>query len=188
MGQSDQPGQPPSATEPEKDPGRAAIDSAAADEPMSRKEEHGALEFLLGAPAALSYKITVDYETKDGMKPLTFFFKGIDAGEIDKIEQEHVNERTGTLDKLAADAAVVTKATYKIEDAAGASTAPKEESFRSIKPGERAVASGADAMRIRFGTQAGLLSGVASAIRTKAGWDADRVGKASRLLVDAAGN
>jgi hypothetical protein len=171
-----------------KDAGRAAVTRAARGEELDGNDERGALEFLLGAPAALEYEITVDYETDAGMLPLTFHFKGMDAGAIDKIEQQHLDDRTGQLDKIGADCTLVTKATTKIVDSTGAEINPRDEAFRTTKEGERPLANAADAMRVRFGAQAGLLSGIASAIRIKAGYDAERVGRASRLLVQAAGN
>lgn len=177
-------------SEPEQQPdaGRVAIDRAAAGQSVDAKQERGALDYLLGSAKPLAYTITVDYETEDGMKPLTFHFRGMDAGRIDKIEQEHIDDRTNVMDKIAADTALVYEATTKIVDDAGGEIVPKDERFRSVKEGEPPLASGADAMRYRFGTQAGLLAGVATAIREKAGWDRERVGKASRLLVAAAGN
>jgi len=169
--------------------GAAQIERAADGDALSPADERSALDFLLGTPEAARYKVTVAYETPAGMKDLIFRFKAMDGRKLDKIEQSHLDERTGMMDKISADAHLVSEAVYEIVDPeTDKSVEPKSEAFRTMKEGEAPLASPIDAITARFGTQIGLIAGVASAIREAAGWDRDRVGKASRLLVDAAGN
>lgn len=169
--------------------GALQIERAADGETLSPKDERSALDFLLGTPEPARYKVTVAYETPAGMKDLIFRFRAMDGRALDKIEQSHLNERTGMMDKISADSHLVAEAVYEIVDPeTDAKVEPKSEKFRTIKEGEAPLASPIDAIGARFGTQIGLIAGVASAIREAAGWDRERVGKASRLLVDAAGN
>lgn len=171
------------------DKGRPEIERAAQGKALDGAQERSALEYLLGTPTPARYKVEVQFETEDGLKPLIFRFKAMDGRKIDKIEQANISQVTGVMDKLTADAQLVVEATDVIEDPETKVTiAVKDERFRTMKDGEQPLASTIDALEARFGTQIGLISGVASAIREAAGWNRERVGKASRLLVDAAGN
>lgn len=155
---------------------------------LTHQEEVSALDYLLGAPGPPAYTVEVEFETDKGMAPLTFHFVGLDGRVIDKIEQANINDRTAIMDKTTADAELVIRACSKLTDATGKELVVNSEQFRVLKPGEPPLASPVDALFARFGTQAGLISGVATAIREAAGWDRDRVGKATRVLVDSAGN
>jgi hypothetical protein len=172
------------------DPGAKAVRKAADDEQrLSQGEERSALDYLLGAPEAAFYSTTVKYDTPEGLKDLRFHFKALDGRRLDKIEQSNVSQATGLMDKAQADAALVAEATTSIEDpATGHKTDIRSERFRTIKEGDPPLASTIDALHVRFGTQIGLIAGVAGAIREAAGWRGDRVGKAARELVDASGN
>jgi hypothetical protein len=171
------------------DPGKPEITAAAQGKELDGEGERAALDYLLGTPTPAKYKVVVQYETPAGMKELEFHFRAMDGRKIDKIEQQNISQLTGVMDKLTADAQLVSEATDVIVDPeTGMKIGPREERFRTIKEGEAPLASGIDAIQARFGTQIGLIAGVASAIREAAGWNRERVGKASRLLVDAAGN
>lgn len=172
-----------------QDPGAAAIRKAGnPDATLTAGEELSAIDYLLGAPAPPQYTVEVQYETDAGMAPLTFHFTGLDGRQIDKIEQSNINERTGMMDKPSADAELVIAACSKLTDPTNKALAITSEQFRTVTPDKPPLASTVDALHARFGRQAGLIAGVAGAIREVAGWKADRVGKANRALVDAAGN
>lgn len=170
------------------DAGVNAVERAAAGKSVGTEDERAALDFLLGTPEPAKYTVEADYETPAGMRKLTFHFVAMDGRKIDVIERRHISDKTQELDKISADAELVAEAVTAIEDETGKKTKPTSEEFRTMKPGEAPLASSIDALNARFATQIGLLAGVASAIREAAGWNRDRVGKASRVLVTAAGN
>lgn len=170
------------------DPGRAAVERAAEGKELDAAQERSALDYLLGAPEPAKYKVTVQYETPAGLADLTFYFHALDGRRIDKIEQSHIDSNTAMMDKTAADYELVATACDAIEDETGRKVAPKSEAFRTIKPDESPLASPVLALQARFGTQGGLIAGVARGIREAGGWSSERVGKASRVLVAAAGN
>jgi hypothetical protein len=173
----------------ERDPGHAQVERAAAGKTVEGADERSALDYLLGAPEPARYKVTVGYETPAGLKDLRFEFVAIDGRKIDKIELKHIDDRTGQMDKTAADMELVIEACDAIIDVeTGKAVKPSSEEFRRVKPDLPPLASSIDALEARFGTQTGLIAGVARAIREANGWNADRVGKASRVLVAAAGN
>lgn len=180
----------PAATQDEHgDAGRAEVDAASNGTDLDDRQQRSALDYLLGTPKAATYKVLVQYETDGGIKELEFHFRALDGRKIDKIEQAAINERTGLMDKITADSQLVAEATDAIVDPeSGAKVSVRDEKFLIIRPGDAPLAAPPDALLARFGTQIGLLAGVASAIREAAGWNRERVGKASRVLVDAAGN
>lgn len=171
------------------DPGARAVQRAGDGAELNPAEERSALDYLLGAPAPALYTVEVQYETPRGLLPLRLHFAALDGKVLDKIEASNVSAATGVMDKAKADAELVCEAVSEIEDpATGRKTQLRSEEFRTVKSGEPPLASSIDALNFRFRKQPGLIAGVASAIREAAGWKADRVAKASRVLVDAAGN
>lgn len=171
------------------DRGANAVRQAANGEELSGADERSALDFLLGAPTPAMYSVTVQYETEVGMLDLRFHWRAIDGRKLDEIEQRNISESSGQMDKAQADAELVAEAVTAIEDPkTGHKTSVRSDEFRTVKEGEPPLASAVDALQVRFGTQAGLIAGVARGIREAAGWKADRVGNASRVLVDAAEN
>lgn len=186
MAEQEKPQGPGSGT---SDEGANAVGRAAGGAELKAGEERSALDWLLGAPEPARYTVEAEYDTPAGLKPLKVNFTAMDGSKLDKIEQSHISERTGVMDKGAADAELFIEAVTTIEDPdTGKSVKVGSEEFRTIKPGEPALASAIDALHVRFKTQPGVVAGVARAIREAAGWAPDRVGKASRVLVDAAGN
>lgn len=189
QGQQGSGGQQSPPQQDNKPAGQSAVEAAGAERELSHDEERSALDWLLGAPAPASYYVNMEYDTPQGLKPLRVNFDAIDGSKLDKIEQSNINERTGTMNKAQADAELFIEAVTSIEDPeTGKKTIPSSEEFRTIRPDQPPLASSIDALNVRFGKQPGLIAGVASAIREAAGWKADRVGQASRKLVEAAGN
>jgi hypothetical protein len=171
------------------DAGAKAVERASNGKSLSQGAEKSALDYLLGAPAPAKYSVKVAFETDDGLKDLRVHFTAMDGRKLDEIEQKNISQATGVMDKASADAELMTEAVTSIEDpVTGKAIGVRSEAFRTVKDGEPPLASAVDALQVRFGSQLGLVAGVASAIREAAGWKADRVGKASRELVDAAGN
>lgn len=171
------------------DSGANAVQKASQGTELSAEEQRSALDFLLGAPEPAFYTVDLQFDTPQGLKPLRVKFKALDGRSIDKIEQSNISDATGKMDKPKADAELFAAAVVGIEDPDSARVIEvTSEDFRTIKPGDAPLASTTDALNVRFGKQAGLLAGVALAIREAAGWKSDRVGQASRVLVGAAGN
>jgi hypothetical protein len=146
-----------------------------AGEPSGDKIERGALSWLLGATRAPEYDVEVEYDTPQGMKPLTFHIRSVDGRRITAIENENTSDRTGLLDDIAANAALVSEATVYIEDETGDRSDPDSVEFRGDESIPKALA-----MEKRFKYQDGLLSGVTGEVRRLGGWSPDRVKRAKR--------
>jgi hypothetical protein len=159
---------------------------------LSQAEEWGALNYLLGTPQALAYELTLDYETDRGRAPLTVVFRQQDGKVIDKAEERAMDQRTGRVSQLDADLELMHEAIVFFEDKTGKQTDPKSPEFRTFRTGPNPddvaeIPSTVEALRRRFKGQHGLLSLAANEVRRCSGWDRDRVGRASRRLVEAAG-
>lgn len=170
------------------DRGREMLEHVALGADLDDDEERAALDWLLGAPAAMQHDITVQFETPDGEQPVTFTVRQMDTRQIDKIEQRNLSQSTGRLDALTANCQIVAEATVSIRDGSGRSTAINSDEFLTVvgRDGEPLkLASSSDALEQRFRKQLGLIQGVASEIRRLAGYDTERVGAAQRRLVQA---
>jgi hypothetical protein len=179
------PAAPPVTTStPSPERGKEEVDLAAAGEKLTPEQEHNALHFLLGPRRPLQHKVTVQYETPEGVQPLTFLIRSMDGRAIDRIEQANVSEATGRVDQITANCQIVAEATQQIRDESGESVQPKSEQFRTVNPEQPPLASAADALEARFKDQLGLIAGIAREVRRVSGWDAEKVGTAERVLVD----
>lgn len=189
----------PAADQPPVVPSREAfapeVLRAAAGDDLSQEDERSALDWLLGDKPPNEYDITVQYDTPKGRVPVTFVVRQPDGRKIDAAEQQHRNDVTGKFDQIGADVAVVYLATLYITDGSGREISLSSDEFRTVTrrgpDGEMQtmkIASPIDALLARFADQVGLLSGVAREIRKAAGYEPDRIGKAQRRLVVAAGN
>lgn len=172
------------------------LKARAGEEDLTVTEERGALEFLLGAPSPKVYTVPVDFDPGEGaMAKLKWVVKALDGRRIDAVEERNRNEATGRLDQITADCELVAEATLFFSDITGRRVKPTDDEFLTVqmrRPGEAPeevrMASPSDAIEARFRTQLGLVSGVAREVRRISAWDAERVGKAQRALVEAAGN
>lgn len=141
-------------------------------------EERGALDWVLGATKPVEYDVPVKFDTPDGTKELTFHIRQLDGKKIIGLEDEH---RKGSgpfaeLDDIAFNAALAAEATVYLTDPTGRKVAPNEPDFIAGLD----FGGPAEAMRIRFKYQPGLLDGIAGQIRSVSGYAPDRVGEASR--------
>lgn len=175
------------------DTGREMIAHAAQGATLSASEEKSGLDWMLGGPVQMEHTIPVDYETPDGMRKVTFVTKMIDARVIDEIQQRHVNDATGKLDKLSADIEVVAAATKYITDSTERRIELTSDEYLTVQRrdprGElvaHKLASPHLALEYRFKGQEGLFGGVALKIQQVCGYNPERVGSAQRRLVDAA--
>lgn len=178
--------------------GNAAVEAyARGHEELTDENEQDALDYLLAPKPPRLYDVKVDYETEGGTVPLTFVIRGMDGRKIDSIEQEHVAEVSGRLDRIGADCHLVAEATRFLVGRAGHEVELTSQEFLTIRvpdpdePGvmkEHSLASPVDALEARFKTQLGLISGVAAEVRRVAGYSPDRVSSARRRLVNAVGN
>lgn len=166
---------------------RAAANGEDAAKKVSGAEEHSAVAFLLGQQRAPKYKVPVQFDTDVGTLTLQWTIRALDGKTIDRIERANTDDSKGPLDPdavddLRANAELVAEATVQIEDATGAVTKVNDPDFLN------GLVSGADALMARFHWQSGLLTGMASQVRRASGWAPDRIGEATRVMVDAAGN
>lgn len=170
---------------------------ARAHEGLTEENERDALDFLLAPKPPRLYDVKTTYDTEDGPRKLTFVVRGVDGRKLDSIEQAHVSETTGRLDRISADCQLVAESTTFLEGRLGHQVELTSQQFLTVKvpnpdnPSgfeEQQLASPADALEARFRTQLGLVSGVAAEIRRVSGYDPERVGSAKRRLVNAVGN
>lgn len=170
------------------DQGALAVERLRAGQRLDEAQERHALDWLLGAPQPAIYNVTVQWETPEGdLAPLTFQFRAMDGRRLDRLERDHVGQ-DGRMDQINADAAIVAEACEFIADETGRRVVLASDEFRTVRPDMPALASTVLALQARFGTQSALIAHVARAIREACGWSPDRVGRAERVLVTAAGN
>lgn len=167
------------------EPGKPAFANQSPEEAVDK--EAGALDFLLGAPAAIKYDVPVTIDIPGGRQAeLTFVIRQMDGKRIIELENEH---RTGgmgpfsEIDDIAFNAHLVAEGTEKIVDK-GSGREVTPDSMEWI--GDQVTPQ--DAMRARFRFQSGVLAGIAGQIRAISGYRPDRVGTAERPMRHAVGN
>lgn len=190
-------GAQPREPDPEAKGAAAAEAYARGHEELTEENERDALDYLLAPKPPRLYGVTVQYDTEDGLRPLTFVIRGMDGRRLDAIEQAHVSEATGLIDRISADCHLVAEGTVYLEGAGGRKVeldSPEFLTIRRPREGhpetmeEHRLSAPPDALEARFKTQLGLLSGVSRELRRISGYDPERVGVAQRRLVDAVGN
>lgn len=153
---------------------------AAGQEINTGAEEKAALDWFLGATKPLEYSVPVDFETPAGMKKLIFNLRQVDSGRLEEIDEEN-RKGDGPFSKLdvqAFNVAAIVEATLSVTDETGNEVKLTDERFLGGIPSPDL------ALRTRFKYQGGLLEHVVDRIREKAGFSSDRVGAASRSLVE----
>lgn len=160
----------------------AEVASARNGATLTDEQEKSALDWFLGATQRLEFDVTVQYDTPTGMKPLVFHLKQVDDKRIEEIDDENrAGDPTAPFRKLDVggfNASLVAEAlVYTYDPESGRRATPEE--IRGDVPGL------AMALQVRFKTQPGLLEGLAERIREKAGFSQDRVGTATRSVVEA---
>lgn len=169
-----------------------AVTKSAKGEKVNEEEERGALSFLLGAQRAPRYRVTVQYDTDDGRKELAWVLRALPAEKLDEIEKRNTKEggpgQLPQMDDQRIAAETIAEATVEIRDpVTGDSTNPREERFRRQPDGE-IIEDPAEVLHQRFYYQSGVLAALVGEVRSISGWGPDRVGRAQRVIVDAAGN
>ena len=149
---------------------------------LTDEQERSALDWFLGASRVLEYDVPVEFETPAGMKKLVFHLRQLDDARMQEIDEENRQGDPASpfrkLDVSAFNAALVAEAfVYVVDPTTGQRRGPEE-----VRGGVPALPM---AFQIRFKTQPGLLEGLAARIREKAGFGEDRVGTASRSLVES---
>lgn len=167
-------GLPPDAPE--------AVREAAAGGDLSATSDRDAVDWLLQPRRPQRFRVKTTIETDEGTQPITFVIHQLDSKRIDEVERRNLDEKTGRIDQVKANAELVAEACDHLEGALGHKIDPKSEEFRAGLP------SPALAFEQRFHWEAGVLAGVAGEVRRVAGWSPDRVGTAQRVLVETAGN
>lgn len=159
-------------------------DLPGADEGEQLKAEFSALDYLTGATKALTFDVPVRYDTEEGEQEIKFRIRQLDGARIIEIEDENTQGAGpfAKLDDVAFNAALVAEATEYIEDATGKREEIKGAEFLGGVPDP------AEAMRIRFKFQSGLLAGVAGEVRRVSGYAPGRVQMAQKVLQRAVGN
>jgi hypothetical protein len=157
------------------------------DHRKAMKAEKLGVKWLLEPRTTIRYKVPFKFETPVGTADLFAHITALDGRVIEKLERRATNERTGETDELAAAGALVAQALEFFADEDGEQV-PLDEAFRTDpRTGEQAVAN-EDALLGRFRDQAGVLMMLAGEIRRVSGFSPDRVGTASRVLIEAVGN
>ena len=159
------------------------VQRAAVGGKVSPDEERTALAWFLEPQRPLRYRCEVQFDTPEGLKPMTLIVRSIPQADMEKIENRN-RKGEGLMaeyDDFQVNVEIVGEALVAIE-------AGNEE----IEPNDPRVLSGlpsiAEAMKARFYYQPGVLSGVAAEVRRISGWGTDRVGRAERVLTHTAGN
>lgn len=190
-------GAPPSPDDPRSDlppdaPGavqKAATPDGVAE--LSPSEEADAIHWLLQPARPYRFKCTVKYDTPYGSRDLTWYIRQLDGKKIEGIEDRHRESGEGPFGKIntiMANPEVVAEATLEVQDAVSFRKLDiGSEEFRTAPNGEL-IPSKAEALRLRLHYQSGVLAYLAEEVRRISGYSADRVGSATRVLVDAAGN
>lgn len=172
--------------------GREMLEHARQGAELNEEEEHSALDWLLGTPKPIMHEIPVDLETPRGMRRLTFVARRIDPRKIDAIEIRNVQQSTGRIDRITADAEIIAETCDVVEDGKRTVRLNSEEFctvlLRKRDTGEIEpvhFANPAEAIQRRFVGQEGLLTLIAAEIRRLGGYDAQRLGTSQRRLVEA---
>lgn len=154
------------------------------------RKEASVLSFLLGPPKAQVFGIPVDYDTDDGRRKLRFVVSQVRGDKIREIEKRWAKDgQLGPLAelddaKIAAD--TVWEALVAIQDPESPGEQVKKGDPAFLDNGDGQMMSGADAIAQRFAYQFGVIELVAQEIRRISGWNPDRIGTASRMVVEAA--
>jgi hypothetical protein len=173
--------------------GRTMLEHAAQGAELNAEEEKSALDWLLGTPAPIVHTIPVEFETPKGMVKLTFISRRIDPRKIDQIELRNVQQSTGRIDRITADAEIIAESCDELTDASGRRTKISSDEFCTVRMRNRdtdqiepvKLASPATALERRFVGQEGLLTLVSAEIRRLGGYDPQRLGTSQRRLVEA---
>ena len=159
------------------------VQRAAVGAKITPDEERSALGWFLEPQRPLRYRCEVQFDTPEGIKPLTMVVRSIPQAEMEKIENRN-RKGEGLMaeyDDFQVNVEIVGEALVALVDG-------DEE----IEPNDPRVLSGmpsiAEAMKARFYYQPGVLAGVAAEVRRISGWGTDRVGRAERVLTATAGN
>lgn len=147
---------------------------------MTASEERSALDWLLGPTVALEFDVPIDYETPVGLQKLTFRIRQMDPQRIDQIDA--ANRRGdgpfARLDAPSFQADLVSEATVYITDGSGRRFDPRGDAWMGGAP------SPSLAMALRFRFQGGLLEALVDQVRAISGYSGDRVGTATRAMVE----
>jgi hypothetical protein len=165
----------------------SAVRDAAAGGELSAEGNRSAVAWLMQPQRPAKFRVKTQFETEDGTKDLTFRIRQVDSKDIDAIEKRNINETSGRLNRVVANAEIVALACFELVDDTGATVDPTADEFRTTPDGKK-LPSKAVAFEQRFFYQEGILGQVADEVRRICGWSPDRVGTAQRELVEAAGN
>lgn len=171
-----------------KTPGQVAAELAADAESaanMTAKEERSALDFLLGPTKAQEFDVPVKIATSEGDKELTFRIRQLDGDRFEELEKEHRDGEGpfSRLNRMAYSVAIVAEATLFIADATGDKVDLSSERFIGKHP-----LGIVGALKTRFKYSPGIFPELSAQVESVSGYGNDRVGTASRAVVDAVGN
>lgn len=172
--------------------GREMLEHVRQGAELNGSEEMSALDWLLGTPKPIVHRIDVDLETDTGMRKLTFISRRIDPRKIDGIELRNVQQSTGRIDRITADAEIIVESCEWLQDGRRKVRIQSDE-FCTMPVRNREtddietirIASAATALERRFVGQEGLLTLVAAEIRRLGGYDPQRLGTSQRQLVES---
>jgi hypothetical protein len=149
---------------------------------MTLGTEHSVIHWLLQPQQAPRYDVPVKFETPEGTLELTFRLRSIAGDKLDGIERQYMNEDPTKVDDMGLAAALIAASTEYVMD-------PKTGTRLELSDPKFVLGIGsvAEAIRARFHFQSGVLVNLANEVRRVSGWSPDRVGRASRVLVDLTG-
>lgn len=159
------------------------LDQAARGVPIGEDAEHDVLSFLLGKTHRPEADVKVEFETPEGLLPMTFRIRALDERTMDKIDAAN---RAGDgpfskLDRGGFNAGVIAEALVHVE-AGGRTVKPDSEEFRGSAVNTQVAIEG------RFRYQPGILEQVVEEVRKLSAYNPERVGTAQRVVKAAAGN
>lgn len=155
------------------------------------RKEAQVLGFLLGPPKPLVFGLPVEYDTDEGRVTLRFVIQQLRGEKFREIEKH--NSKDGSLGPLAeidqtrVSAETAWEAILAIQvPATGEEIRLNDQKF--LDNGAGHPMPGVDAILSRFGYQFGIIEGVVGEVRRISGWDGERIGTASRMVVEAVSN
>lgn len=165
------------------------VKAAARDEEVTPRGERVATAWFRSPHVPIAFKVDVDFDADDRTRKLKFSVLQLEGPLLEKIERRNTEGEPpfGKMDELQTAAEIVAESVLQIDEVDGETINPGSTTFRTAEDGTE-LPSIALALRYHFRYQSGTLITLAQEIRRISGFSTDRVGQASRILIETAGN